>query len=183
MFEKKFYAFWDKTVSVIRVITGLMIGALLLVVVFQVIWRGILNKATPWTEEMCNTLITYVTFIGGIAVLHKGEHLAIDLVSEHVSGKVKNAFQILYIVVYLLVSLYLAVYGAQLCFNPMIYMQKTTAMQIPRVVIYAIMPICMGIQVVYCAFDLFFSVRRLFLGRRDRPADAEDRSLARGSDK
>lgn len=163
MFEKKFYAFWDKAVSVIRVITGLLIGALLLVVIFQVVWRGILDKPTPWTEEMCNILITYVTFIGGIAVLHKGEHLAIDLVSEHVSPKVKNAFQVLYIVIYLFVSGYLAYYGTQLCLNPMIYMQKTIAMQIPRVLIYAIMPVCMSIQFVYCWFDLFFTVRRLFL--------------------
>lgn len=171
MFEKKFYALWDKAVSVIRVITGLMIGALLLVVVFQVIWRGILDKATPWTEEMCNILITYVTFIGGIAVLHKGEHLAIDLVSEHVSSKVKNAFQVLYIIVYFLVSLYLTIYGAQLCLSPMIYLQKTIAMQIPRVIIYAIMPACMGVQVVYCVFDLFFTVRRLFRGWKNRPAN------------
>ena len=163
MFEKKFYGFWDKAVSVIRVITGLMILGLLLVVVFQVVWRGILDKPTPWTEEMCNILITYITFIGGIAVLHKGEHLAIDLVSEHVSPKVKNAFQVLYIIVYLFVSGYLAYYGTQLCLNPMIYLQKTQAMQIPRVTFYAIMPVCMGVQFLYCWFDLFFTVRRLFV--------------------
>lgn len=169
MFEKKFYAFWDRIVKVIRVITGVMIGALLLVVVFQVVWRGILDKPTPWTEEMCNILITYVTFIGGIAVLHRGEHLAIDLVSEHVSPKWKNAFQVLYIVIYLFVSGYLAYYGTQLCLNPMIYLQKTQAMQIPRVTFYGIMPICMGIQFIYCWFDLFFTVRRLFL-RKDAQA-------------
>ena len=162
MFEKKFYAFWDKSIGVIRVITGLLIAALLLVVLFQVVWRGILDQPTPWTEEMCSILITYVTFIGGIAVLHKGEHLAIDLVSEHVPSKVKNAFQVLYILVYLFVSLYLTVYGAQLCMNPMIYLQKTQAMQMPRVIIYAIMPVCMAIQVIYCLFQLVFTTRRLF---------------------
>lgn len=175
MFEKKFYAFWDKAVSVIRVITGLMILGLLLVVVFQVVWRGILDKPTPWTEEMCNILITYVTFIGGIAVLHKGEHLAIDLVSEHVSPRVKNVFQVLYIIVYLLVSLYLAYYGTQLCTNPMIYLQKTQAMQIPRVIIYAIMPVCMAIQTVYCSFDLVFTIRRLFLRKKDQAVEAVEK--------
>lgn len=170
MFEKKFYGFWDKSVGVIRVITGLLILGLLLVVCFQVVWRGILDKPTPWTEEICNIMITYVTFIGGIAVLHKGEHLAIDLVSEHVGQKVKNGFRILYIVVYLGVSLYLAVFGTQLCLSPMIYMQKMQATQFPRVGVYMIMPICMGIQVIYCLFDLFFTIRRFATGKTDRAA-------------
>ena len=174
MVEKKFYAFWDKSVRVFRVITGLMILALLLVVMFQVVWRGILDKPTPWTEEMCNILITYITFIGGIAVLHKGEHLAIDLVSEHVSPKWKNAFQVLYIIVYLLVSLYLAYYGTQLCTNPMIYLQKTQAMQIPRVTIYAIMPVCMAIQFLYCCIHLVFTIRRLFL-RSEKSAEVAEK--------
>ena len=173
MFEKKFYAFWDKAVSVIRVITGLMILGLLLVVMFQVVWRGILDRPTPWTEEMCSILITYVTFIGGIAVLHKGEHLAIDLISEHVSPKWKNAFQVLYIIVYLLVSLYLAYYGTQLCTNPMIYLQKTQAMQIPRVVIYAIMPVSMAVQVLYCCIHLPLTIRRLFLKKQRAENTAE----------
>ena len=113
--------------------------------------------------DLVKESLKHVTFIGGIAVLHKGEHLAIDLVSEHVSPKVKNAFQVLYILVYLFVSGYLTYYGTQLCLNPMIYLQKTQAMQLPRVTFYAIMPVCMGVQFVYCWFDLFFTVRRLFL--------------------
>ena len=172
MFEKKFYRFWDNWVKATRIITGILILALLLVVVFQVFWRGILDKASPWTEEVCSLLITYVTFIGGIAVLHKGEHLAIDLVSERVSPKVKNAFQVLYILVYIFVSGYLAYYGAQLCLSPTIYMQKTIALQMPRVIIYLIMPICMGIQFIYCLFNLFFTVRRLFF-KKAEPTDIE----------
>lgn len=175
MFEKKFYQFFDGWVKVIRKITGVMIGLLLLVVVFQVFWRGILDKASPWTEEICNLLITYVTFIGGIAVLHKGEHLCIDLVSAKVPKKVRNAFQVLYVLVYLFVSGYLAYYGAQLCMSPTIYMQKSIALQIPRVVFYVIMPVCMGIQFIYCLFDLFFTVRRLFF-RKDDSVNTEEAS-------
>ena len=160
-------------VKVIRVITGITILALLLVVVFQVIWRGILDKPTPWTEEVCSFLITYVTFIGGIAVLHKGEHLAIDLVTDMVSPKVKNYFQILYIIIYLFVSGYLMFFGAKLCLSRTIYMQKTIALQIPRVIIYAVMPICMGIQFIYCWFHLFFTVRRTFRKQEENTAAAE----------
>ena len=92
MFETKFYTVCCRAMKVIRSISAVLLGALLLVVVYQIFARGIFNLPTPWTEEVCTILITYNTFIGGIVVMMRGEHIAIDLVSEHVSQKNKKYF-------------------------------------------------------------------------------------------
>lgn len=62
MFEKKFYTVCCRAMKVIRSISAVLLGALLLVVVFQIFARGIFNLPTPWTEEVCTILITYNTF-------------------------------------------------------------------------------------------------------------------------
>lgn len=164
MFEKKFYTICNRMIRVIRYISAVLLGLLLLVVVFQIFARGIFNIPTPWTEEVCTILITYNTFVGGIVVMMRGEHIAIDLVSEHVSPKAKNVFQILYLVVFLGVCAYLTYYGTQLCLSPMIYKQMALATGFPRVAIYGIMPIGMGIAGMYCLFHLFFVLRHMFRG-------------------
>lgn len=161
MFERNFYLFCDKVIKVIRVITGVSILLMLLVVVFQVFARGIFDIPTPWTEEVTTILITYNTFIGGIALMIRGEHLAIDLVSEHISPKMRNFFQILYLFVIMGVCTYLTIFGTQLCIHPMIYKQTTIAIGFPRVLVYGVMPICMAFCDIYCLFHLFFIFRHL----------------------
>ncbi len=174
MFETKFYRFCNKAVTVIRYITGFFMLCMLLVVVTQVVMRGILSLPTPWTEEVSTYLVTYITFIGGIAVMIRAEHLAIDLVTEHVSPAIRKLFQVLYSLIFILVCTYLAVYGAELCLNPLIYKQLSIATQIPRVIIYAIMPISMILCDIYCIINLFFVIRHMI--RKD---DVDVRSLAK----
>lgn len=161
MFEKKFYTVCCRAMKVIRSISAVLLGALLLVVVFQIFARGIFDLPTPWTEEVCTILITYNTFIGGIVVMMRGEHIAIDLVSEHVSQKARNIFQVIYLIVYIGVCAYLTYFGTELCLSPTIYKQFALATHFPRVAIYGIMPVGMGIAGIYCVFHLFFVVRHL----------------------
>lgn len=170
MTEKKFYQFCNGVViKVIKAIASVLMLAMLCVVVFQVIWRGIFSLPSPWTEEVSTYLVTYNTFLGGIAVMIKGEHLAIDLVSEHVSIKAKEYFQILYLLVFIGVCTYLTIFGMQFCLNPLVSNQHSVATNIPRVWIYIVMPISMGLSDIYCGFHLFYTVRRLI--RRYRGVD------------
>lgn len=161
MFETKFYTVCCRAMKVIRSISAVLLGALLLVVVFQIFARSIFNLPTPWTEEVCTILITYNTFIGGIVVMMRGEHIAIDLVSEHVSPKTRNIFQVIYLIVYIGVCTYLTYFGTKLCLSPTIYKQFAMATHFPRVAIYGIMPIGMCIAGIYCVIHLFFVVRHI----------------------
>ena len=162
MFEKKFYMGCKAIMKVIRLICAVLLGALLLVVVYQIFARGIFNIPTPWTEEVCTILITYNTFIGGILVMMRGEHIAIDLVSEHVSQRVRKMFHIIYLLVYIGVSAYLTIFGTQMCLRPTIYKQFGLATHFPRVALYGIMPLCMGIMCIYCIMHLLFALRHVF---------------------
>ncbi|MDD3996708.1 MAG: TRAP transporter small permease [Sphaerochaetaceae bacterium] len=165
MFEKRFYRFCEKTVAIIKGFTGILLCCMLLVVVFQVFWRGILGLPTPWTEEVSAYLIIYITFVGGIAVMIRGEHLSIDLVTEFCSPKLREWIQVIYNVVFIGVCSYLAFYGAQMCLHPLLQKQTSIATGIPRVYIYMIMPISMALCDLYCIIHLFFIFRNKILGR------------------
>ena len=174
MIEEKFNHICDGMVFVIKKIIAAMLLAMLLVVVFQVFWRDILGKPSPWTEEISTYLITYITYIGGIAVMIRGEHIAIDLVTEHVGVRFKAFFQILYQIVYLFVCSYMTYFGFQMIMNPMIQKQVSIATEIPRVYIYAIMPICMGICIIICLMKLIFLIRHFIMKDYDKVIVEQD---------
>ena len=161
VFEKKFYQICDKLVIAIKWFIGVLFFFMLLTIIFQVVWRNILTLSSPWTEEVSVYLMTYITYIGGIAVLIRGEHLAIDLVTERCPAWMKEWFQVLYIFVFLFVCTYMTIYGAKFCLNPLMQAQKSIATGIPRVYIYMIMPVSMAVCDIYCLFDLFFIFRRM----------------------
>lgn len=184
MFEEKFYRFCDKSVTVIKGLIGTLLCLMLLVVVFQVFWRDILNLNSPWTEEISAILITYITFIGGIAVMIRGEHLAIDLVTEHCSPKIREWIRILYSVVFIFVCTWLALYGTQFCLNPLLQKQTSIATGIPRVYIYMIMPITMILCDIYCVANLFFVIKNKITNNNSNACDIEhrDEDSAEGKD-
>jgi TRAP-type C4-dicarboxylate transport system permease small subunit len=161
MFEERFNRFCDKLVTVIKSFTGVLLCIMLLVVIFQVIWRDILSLPSPWTEEITTYLITYITFIGGIAVMIRGEHLTIDVVTERCSPKAKDLFQVLYCLVFIFVCTWLAVYGTEMCLSPLLRKQVSIATGIPRIYVYWVMPISMAICDIYCIFHLFFTLKRI----------------------
>lgn len=165
LFEQKFYRFCERVVKAIKGFTGVLLFFMLLVIVFQVFWRGILGLPTPWTEEISAYLIIYITFVGGIAVMIRGEHLSIDLVTELCSAKTREWIQVAYNVVFIFVCSWLAFYGTKMCLNPLLQKQVSPATNIPRVYIYMIMPISMALTDLYCIINSFFILKNKVLKR------------------
>ena len=175
MFEERFYRFCDKSVTAIKGLTGVLLCLMLLVVVFQVFWRNVLGLNSPWTEEISAILIIYITFIGGIAVMIRGEHLAIDLVTEHCSPKIREWIRTLYSFIFIFVCTWLAIYGTQFCLNPLLQKQTSIATGIPRVYIYMIMPITMILCDIYCITNLFFVLKNKITNNQNMVRDVENR--------
>ena len=172
MFELLFYQFCNKLVKIIKGFIGILFCLMLLTITFQIVARNIFYMSTPWTEEITVYLMTYITYVGGIAVIICGQHFAIDLLTERISETAKNWLQVVYLLLFLAVCTYLAINGARFCLDPLMRLQRSIATNIPRVYVYMVMPISMFASIIYCLFHLFFILRKLW-GRHKQSVTRE----------
>ena len=67
--------------------TGLLIGAITVLVTVQVFARYVLNNTPPWSEELCRYLFIWVSFLGACVATRRAAHLGVDsLVSRLPAG-------------------------------------------------------------------------------------------------
>jgi tripartite ATP-independent transporter DctM subunit len=62
----------------LEVLAGLLIGAITVLVTFQVFARYVLNDTPPWSEELCRYLFVWVSFLGACVAMRRAAHLGVD---------------------------------------------------------------------------------------------------------
>ena len=114
-------------------------SALVLVVLFAVVARSLMNQPPVWTEEFCRYLFVWVTLIGATSIYQSGEHIVVDLVLKAFpQAAVKYMLMFINTVVGLL-AYFMLVEGIAIAARTMA--QKTSVMQIPFGYVYAAIPL------------------------------------------
>jgi tripartite ATP-independent transporter DctM subunit len=62
----------------LEILAGLLIGAITVLVTFQVFARYVLNDTPPWSEELCRYLFVWVSFLGACVAMRRAAHLGVD---------------------------------------------------------------------------------------------------------
>ena len=139
-------------------ICAVLLLAMIVVITIQIFGRMIFKISTPWTEELSKYLLIWVSFIGGVGALIKGEHLMVDIIYNILSERLKRYAHLFNSIIYICFSGFLFYYGIELCRNPIIRKSLTPAMAMPRVWLYLILPISMGFMLLYSAYKLFMDL-------------------------
>src|SRR5215813_4514400 len=58
--------------------SGLLIGAMTVLVTIQVFARYVLNNTPPWSEELCRYLFVWASFLGACVATGRAAHLGVD---------------------------------------------------------------------------------------------------------
>ena len=124
---------------------------MIFVVSLQVIGRIFLFKL-PWTEEVGTYSLIWMTFIGSIAVLIRGEHLTVDLFLLRYSPVQRRIARIVIDLVLLSFCGLLLIFGTKLCCSPIILNGRTPALAISRVWIYLSLPISMLFNTIFSLY-------------------------------
>ena len=141
-------------------ITASLLLAMVAVVTIQIVARLIFHISTAWTEEVSKFMLIWLSFIGAVGALIKGDHMLVDILSANYSPRMKKYSRLLNDIVVVCFSAFLFAYGIKLCANPIIRRSLTPAMQIPRVWLYIILPTTMAVMLVYSSYDLFLSIKK-----------------------
>jgi TRAP-type C4-dicarboxylate transport system permease small subunit len=66
----------------IRIATGILLVALVVVIIAQVFFRYVLNSSLTWSEEVAVYLMIWVVFLGSAILVRRWEHVQIPTLVE-----------------------------------------------------------------------------------------------------
>jgi C4-dicarboxylate transporter DctQ subunit len=136
----------DAAVSLIEEWTLFIIVITALLSLFaNVVLRYGFNYTLAWSEELVRIVIIYSTFVGASVAVKQRAMIRIDAVVQ-IFPKLKSGLTFYTSILMLVFAWMMVYYGYQMTHLQLVTHQKTIIMQIPLVIIYAIMPV-MGVMV------------------------------------
>ncbi|MCP4719261.1 MAG: TRAP transporter small permease [Desulfobacteraceae bacterium] len=123
----------------------IIVIAALLSLFANVVLRYGFNYTLAWSEELVRIVIIYSTFVGASVAVKQRAMIRIDAVVQ-IFPKLKPGLTVYTSILMLIFAWMMVYYGYQMTRLQYMTHQKTIIMQIPLVIVYAIMPV-MGVMV------------------------------------
>lgn len=163
--------FLDGIERVLYWILAFLIGAMTLVMIYQVVLRYVFNNANIWAEELIKFMFIWSVMLGGCIAVRKNSHLRIEVFIDMLSPAKKAWIQI---VTYSLVMAFLAVLlvlGLVLVSNTTV--NRSAGLGVPMAIPYFSVPLGAFLMMLACVEFMLKNVE----GARQRGA-----SLSSGKD-
>ena len=123
-----------------------MVMVALLSLFANVVLRYGFNYTLAWSEELVRIVIIYSTFVGASVAVKQRAMIRIDAIVQ-IFPKLKSGLTFYTSLLMLVFAWMMVYYGYKMTHLQFITHQKTIIMEIPLVIVYAIMPV-MGIMVL-----------------------------------
>ncbi|ALA52594.1 TRAP transporter small permease [Shouchella clausii] len=139
--------------KIIMFLSSVMFGLMVLVAIWQVISRYVLNAPSTFSEEFLRYSLIWVTMIGGAYAFHLKKHIAIEMLVNRFSAatqkRVRQLVQLFLIVFALLVMVYGGIQLVSLTLS-----QQTVSLGIPMGFVYLSLPISGLLITWFCLTEL-----------------------------
>ena len=132
-------------------------------VTIQILSRP-LHLKVNWTEEVSTYSLIWLTYLGGIVCVIRGQHLCVDLFLARYNPTQRRVAHVFITLVITVFCAILFVFGVKLCMSPIIQNGRTAALGISRLWIYLSLPISMGFSLLYSVYELIVSAVDLVTG-------------------
>ncbi len=157
----------NKTLGkVIMFVSASMLGVMVLVAVWQVVSRYVLNSPSTFSEEFLRYSLIWVTMIGGAYAFHLKKHIAIEMVVNRLGTSSQRVVRMIAQLFLLAFALVVMVYGGiQLVSLTM--SQQTVSLGIPMGYVYLSLPIS-GVLITW------FCLTEIFTGKNGAPQEQDE---------
>jgi TRAP-type C4-dicarboxylate transport system permease small subunit len=132
-------------------------AAMSLAIFIQVLCRVFLGTAIVWAEEFAVLLFAWMIFLGAAYGQRNDSHLSIDTLRNMLGRRAQVALDVFRLIVIVACSLVAIWQGINLTQRtvPLLY----PAMEITRALLYASVPVCFAIGLIYMAVDVYGRLR------------------------
>lgn len=130
-----------------------VIIVMVLLVLWQIIARYILNSPSAFSETLTRYLFVWLVLITATYAFGSREHMYISVINDKLKGKTKLAVNILIEIITILFALCVMVYGGSII-TGMNMVQLDSSLHIPMGLIYSIIPFCGVLIIFYCLCNI-----------------------------
>ena len=127
-----------------------LMGAIVLVVTWQVVTRFLMTTPSSYTEELARFLLIWIGVLGGSYALRTKAHLGIDIMTTKLHGRQKDMLMIgIYLAIILFAALIMVVGGLKLVSLTFSLNQISASLGIKMGYIYIVLPLSGIIMIIY----------------------------------
>ncbi|MGN0250997.1 MAG: TRAP transporter small permease [Oliverpabstia sp.] len=135
-----------------------LIVVMVLLVLWQVIARYILNSPSSFSEALTRYMFVWLVLVTSTYAFGCREHMRIEVLLSNISGTVKKYINIGIEIITIVFSACIMTYGGSVI-TRMQMVQTDSSLHIPMGVIYSIIPICGVIIIFYCICNIIDECR------------------------
>ncbi|WP_177193652.1 TRAP transporter small permease [Thermodesulforhabdus norvegica] len=73
-----------------RVLVSIMVGAMLVVVLSQVVFRYLLQSPLPWSEELARYLMIWAACLAGANAYADKAHVTVNIITRSIAGRMER---------------------------------------------------------------------------------------------
>ena len=153
----------DENFEKIFLVTGLL--AIIFFITFQTTYRYIIVHfassagAAVWTEELARYIFIWITYLALAVAIKKRSSIRIDIIYDRLPARMQNASWIVVEVFFLILTLTICWYGWTQIERLKEFPQFTTALRIPYIIPYMILPLGFGLMALRLLQNLAAQVR------------------------
>lgn len=140
--------------KIMRVFCATAFSVMVLLTVWQVFTRYLLNNPSTWSEELASYLFAWVTILGAAYVFGKRDHMSIPVIVERFSKKMQRSLAILSEVIVFLFAVVIMIYGG-LSITSLGMGQLSSSLGIPMGYMYTVIPISGVFIVIYNILNIY----------------------------
>lgn len=150
----------------IMFLSSSMFAVMVLVAVWQVVSRYVLNSPSTFSEEFLRYSLIWVTMIGGAYAFHLKKHIAIEMVVNRLGSSAQKVVRMIAQLFLLVFALVVMVYGG-IQLVSMTMSQQTVSLGIPMGYVYLSLPIS-GVLITW------FCLTELITGKNGAPVEQDE---------
>lgn len=138
---------------VMRILSGLTLALMLILVIWQVFTRYVLNNSATWTEELTAYLFAWSTLFGASFVVGERGHMNIPVVMDRRSPQVQKIVGIFSEIIIFLFSGIILVYGGY-SITKLAMGQMTSSLSVPIGIFYIPIFVTGVINMIYAILNI-----------------------------
>lgn len=144
---------WRAVDTVFEAFCILCLVATLLIVLWQVFSRELLNNSPSWSEETARILLVWIGFLGAAIGFREGAHIAVTFLVDKFPATLQSVIDRFVQALLLGFGLFLVVQGSQFVIDAQTATLAGTGL--PRSVLYLMMPVAGAMVILYTVLQAF----------------------------
>lgn len=148
---------WSRLMQACGAAAAAIVGAVVVLVCWDVLARNLGAKSLPWIVEMTEYALPLATFLAAPWLMHRYEHVRLDLLSNTLSPRRMAVIERIAAAVCLIVSLVIVWYAIKVLLDTrQIGALVMKSLVFPEWWLFVPVPVCFGLLALECARRLVF---------------------------